>query len=352
MNHLVRVTLFTGQTMVLEALQRWLRRPCDEAPEAARRARRSVRGLLVLLLKTAATGVLATVLDAAIEYRRRQLLAAAEDGGPGRPISGPGEGGAGAGGAPAAGWGPLSRAGAAAWRARLLLAVDEMERQAGLYGIEPTARFAPKPDAALEAKLAALAGAGAEGKGGGGAGAEGTEGAEGAARQALLASTVEQLAELAKSAGASGGGGARGEGAAAARALDERVDALLDSLLGPCPAAPPPRGALAASPSCAALSAAAGGADNDVVSAAEPPVCAICMDRRVRVQMAGCRHELCFACARRLCEGADHAPPRCPWDRSTIGGFLARPTAPAGAAAAGAAAVGTAAAAPPLPCCA
>lgn len=71
--------------------------------------------------------MLATLLDAAIEFRRRQLLAAAADdastgGDVGAPSRFPG-------------LGMLSRAGVAAWKARLLVAVDELERRAEACGI-------------------------------------------------------------------------------------------------------------------------------------------------------------------------------------------------------------------------
>lgn len=126
------VTLFTGQQLVLEALQRWLARPCPDAVSQARR-RLGVKQLISLLLRTAATGVLATVLDAAIEFRRRQLLAAAA-------VEPSDESGAGS-AAPTSlfpGLGMLSRAGVAAWKSRLLLAIDELERRAGDFGIGET----------------------------------------------------------------------------------------------------------------------------------------------------------------------------------------------------------------------
>lgn len=88
------------------------------------------QGLISLLLRTAATGVLATLLDAAIEFRRRQLLAAA--------AADDASGAAGADdGAPSRfpGLGMLSRAGVSAWKARLLVAIDELERRAEACGI-------------------------------------------------------------------------------------------------------------------------------------------------------------------------------------------------------------------------
>lgn len=87
------------------------------------------QGLISLLLRTAATGVLATLLDAAIEFRRRQLLAAAaaDDSG----VAGADDG------TPSRfpGLGMLSRAGVSAWKARLLVAIDELERRAEACGI-------------------------------------------------------------------------------------------------------------------------------------------------------------------------------------------------------------------------
>ncbi len=68
---LFHLTLSTGQELVLQGLHRWLRRPCEGEQQAAARQRRgSLKSLLLLLLKTAATGVLVKVLDAAIDYRR------------------------------------------------------------------------------------------------------------------------------------------------------------------------------------------------------------------------------------------------------------------------------------------
>lgn len=121
------VSLFTGQQLVLEAIQRWLQRPCLDA-DSQRQRRLGLKGLLSLLLRTAATGVLATLLDAAIEFRRRQLLAAA--------ANEPGSDSSGGGAAPRfPGFGMLSRAGVAAWKSRLLICIDELERKAEAYGI-------------------------------------------------------------------------------------------------------------------------------------------------------------------------------------------------------------------------
>jgi hypothetical protein len=131
------VTIFTGQQLVLEALQRWLTRPCTDAVDVQRQ-RRGLKGLLSLLIKTTATGMLATVLDAAIEFRRRQLLAAA--------AAEPDEGSAAA-VARFPGLGMLSRAGIASWKARLLMGIDELERRAHAYGIESRHRFSPEKEA-------------------------------------------------------------------------------------------------------------------------------------------------------------------------------------------------------------
>lgn len=72
MSALFHLTLYAGQQLVLDTLHRYIQRPCRDAdPATAQRQRRAgLRSLLMLLLKTAATGVAATVLDAAIEYRR------------------------------------------------------------------------------------------------------------------------------------------------------------------------------------------------------------------------------------------------------------------------------------------
>lgn len=130
MHPIFSVTLFTGQQLVLEAIQRWLQRPCADA-EAHRQRRLGLKGLVTLLLRTAATGVLATLLDAAIEFRRRQLLAAAAA----EPGDVAAAAAAGGGGSRFPGLGMVSRAGVAAWKGRLLLCIDELERRAEAYGI-------------------------------------------------------------------------------------------------------------------------------------------------------------------------------------------------------------------------
>jgi len=308
MNHLFQVTVYTGQQLVLEGLQRWLARPCAE-PEAQRQRRTSIKGLIVLLLKTAATGVLATILDAAIEYRRRQLIAAAGD----AEASGSG----GSSRFSSLGLGPLTRAGIAAYKSRLLLAIDEMERQAEQYGIEPTHRFSPrKPDPAaaglapVPEKASALLTAITDGM-------EGEE--DVAERKAAMTRTVEQLRELVEVGGDD-----------ADRALDARVDILLDSILGD-----PDAGAailkasksatrLAPSTSCSSISALTGPAsESESEGALTSAVCHICMDHSVRVQVLGCQHDLCFQCARRLINTPDHAVPQCPFCRQPINGFAA-----------------------------
>lgn len=82
------------------------------------------------------------------------------------------------------------------------------------------------------------------------------------------------------------------------RQLDEKVDALVDSLLGPPPASCAAAGTLPAA--AASLPASPSAA---TAAAAERQTCAICMDAAVRVAVVGCRHPLCFTCARRLCAG-------------------------------------------------
>ena len=365
MNRLFQVTVYTGQQLVLEALQRWLQRPCIE-PDVQRQRRASIKSLIVLLLKTAATGVLATILDAAIEYRRRQLLAAAEE----DPLAlDSGSGGSSSSGTLSQlassrfGLGPLSRAGIAAWKTRLLIAIDEMERQAHQYGIEPTMRFTPPSPGKLleggnsEQEDSSSASAVPEGK------LESATAAAAAAiaatseddgRQAALAATVEQLQQLAKLGGDD-----------AERTFEERVDSLLDSLLGADstahPALPTPissrlkaskstqrlttsasESALIDSSTQQQLSAATTKSSSPSVSEnggnCSDQICHICMDRSVGVQVLGCHHDLCFQCARRLCAGQDHALPQCPFCRQPINGFASytpnAPTAPVASAAA------------------
>lgn len=136
--------------------------------------------------------------------------------------------------------------------------------------------------------------------------------------------------------------------------LDEEAGSLVDLILGTAPSPPPaaagssaatgsssaaaarswsvparldrlaaPRG-LRASRSRPALEAADAAAGSTTGAsprsggggaAAAPEACAICMDRPVRVGVAGCEHELCFGCARRLCASPDHAVPQCPFCR-------------------------------------
>ena len=330
MNRLFQVTVYTGQQLVLEALQRWLHRPCVE-PEGQRQRRASIRSLIVLLLKTAATGVLATILDAAIEYRRRQLLAAAEQ----EP------GGSAEEAASRFSLSPLSRAGIAAWKTRLLIAIDEMERQAHQYGIEPTRRFTPlitqdgeksanggngdtatTPEGKLET-AAAVAAAAASAVADGGGDAD---------RQAALTATVEQLQQLAKLGG---------DDVAVERTFEARIDSLLDSILGgetTTPTTPTTliseglkasssasrlatsRSAIIVTTTSAALDAPDSPHSCDSAAGSEQ-VCQICMDRHVGVQVVGCHHDLCFQCARRLCAAQDHSLPACPFCRQPINGF-------------------------------
>ncbi|KAI7845024.1 hypothetical protein COHA_001390 [Chlorella ohadii] len=272
------VTLFTGQQLIIEAIQRWLQRPCADET-AVQQRRLGLKGLISLLLRTAATGVLATLLDAAIEFRRRQLLAAAAAD----------EGGAAGGdGVPSRfpGLGMLSRAGVAAWKARLLVAIDELERRAEACGIESRRRFSPGKDAndelaAAEGGKPATAGGLRSHSPSAACLAPGEEEEEESQSQ-RLGRTVEQLRELVQQ------GDPESE-----RRLDE------EDVAGPASEPGSPTGS------------ASGG------------LCMICMDRAVRVQVAECKHELCFGCARRLCAQQDHSVPQCPFDRLPINGFVA-----------------------------
>ena len=360
MNHLFQVTVYTGQQLVLEALQRWLARPCVE-PEGQRQRRAGIRSLIVLLLKTAATGVLATILDAAIEYRRRQLLATVdhEAGASSQSLAEPSR----------FGLGTLSRAGIAAWKAKLLLAIDEMERQALHYGIAPSHRFTPSTGA--EDKIIGMGekkeseeegGSGSSGSGsGGGSFASGQEEEQQQQQQQNLAATVEQLQQLASKINGGGTGAGTGEDDDddVERSFDQRVDLLLDELLGnetPATFAFVSEGLKASAshprllslsrsvvdmaslkmkstPATASLlssaSSSSGAEDPDSpvsTTATTPttkhmPMCHICMDRVVGVRVAECRHELCFQCARRLCATQDHQLPQCPFCRQPINGF-------------------------------
>lgn len=346
MNHLFQVTIYTGQQLILEALQRWLRRPCDTEPDAQRQRRTSIKSLIVLLLKTAATGVLATILDAAIEYRRRQLLAAAEESPEDLADAAAGSSSSLSSSSSRFGFGPLTRAGIASWKSRLVLAIDEMERHAEQFGIEPTHRFTPaKPDPSLaggstqqialaEEKAAQLSTVTAA--------AIDDEDSE--LRRAALSTTIDQLRELIKL-----------NDDHAERALDEKVDSLLDSLLGGAESDSLPQASGASTPSAGAKLVGSSSSDNITAAAAAAAtvaitnnitkqeehkrtssisssecstasVCSICMDRCIRVNILGCHHELCFQCARRLCDTPDHSLPQCPFCRQTITGFSAAAT--------------------------
>lgn len=342
MHALFQLSLYTGQQLVLEGLHRWLQRPCqDEQQHRARRT--SLKSLVVLLAKTAATGVLATVLDAAIEYRRRQVLAAAAAG-DGDPESA----------SRLASLGMLSRAGISALKTRLLLGIDELERRAEAFGIEGR-HYGGKPSDAG-------ASAGSPGKKGVGASTAGLPSSLSTAalgdeakeeRQRVLARTVEQLRCLVQD-----------EGEDAEDLLCTEVDTLLDTLLAQPSARHAAPLAAAAAPSTPAGNSSSTAGNNvstaalpawpdeleEVVSQAacacaeapatlvaavpaqaagtcasseQPTTCAICMDRHVKVQVEGCKHEFCFQCARRLCDTQDHLVPHCPFCRQTIGGFAA-----------------------------
>lgn len=436
MHPIFSVTLFTGQQLVLEALQRWLTRPCVDA-DAQRQRRLGLKSMLSLLVKTTATGVLATMLDAAIEFRRRQLLAAAAA----EP-----EDGAAAGGSRFPGLGMLSRAGIASWKNRLLLCIDELERRAEAYGIGgwasgarqvllpwPPAATMPAPPHAsshwLTARRRCLPSCrvaaplqpqqGCGGRGGGrrqrrqgcGAGAapparqlpgprrrgalaapgphRGAAAGAGEARrwvqdasmpppaapsvqQHLVAQAAEpcvhtpgatpcshqRLATFCLLPPATAAADAESQ-----RRLDDEVGSLVDLLLGTAslaPAAPPAAttpAAPSAQPACRsrsvpaaldrlgcrreagagcgcmracrsrpALAAAAeerAGVEAEAGSPCGADLCQICMDRCTDVRVAGCQHNLCFGCARRLCASQDHQVPQCPFCRQPIEGFVA-----------------------------
>lgn len=301
MHTFFNITLFTGQQLVLEGLQQWLARPCPDAA-AQHRRRLGIKQLVSLLLRTAATGVLATVLDAAIEFRRRQLLAvaaadaAAEESGSGgmsgRLSSLPG-------------LGMLSRAGVAAWKSRLLLAIDELERRAGAYGIESRHRFSPGKDeceghsneGGSHKQLAAPLHAASSCLDLAGSGSSEEE------RSQRLGRTVDQLRELVKH-------GDAGEPQRRADVDDEVASRLVDLILGAStpPSSPhtPTASAAATAPAAAAHSRSrsvpaqldcmwpaeqeernhqAGSSSSSSAHAVPAELCAICMDRHVTVQV-------------------------------------------------------------------
>lgn len=297
-------SVYTGQQLLFEALQRWLRPACDEDSSYERR-RSSVKSIIVLLMKTAATGVIATILDKAIDYRRRALLAAAEEEaeGEGSTLS-----------FSHLGLGNLTRAGIAAWKSRLLIGIDELERRAELYGIEPYNRSIPLTEtkSGSNQSLQALAPKDNESTEGEKNLREDDESVEEGKKEqenAVLSRTIQQLMDLVE---------ANGRDAAA---VDRKLDTVVDELL------------LGSSRSkdknCSGPERhivketdTAGGQEEELESC-QNQSCHICMDRDVRVQVIGCTHELCFQCARRLCDAADHHLPQCPFCRRPIDGFLA-----------------------------
>lgn len=227
-----------------------------------------MKGIIMLLLKTAATGALATVLDALIEIRRRHMYLATlrEEIGP--EAMGGGEAGVVSSPSGYLGIGNLTRAGISAWRSRLLIGIDELEKQALRYGIQPSHRFSPNDsmeDAVPDKK-------------GDSDGKDDTETPCGAHTK-QISTTVKQLIHLVE--------------AQDQTRLESEVDTLVDGLLG-----------------------------TREEEAAE--CCTICMDDDVatQVEIAGCRHELCFSCARMICDGTNaHQLPQCPFCRHPIEGF-------------------------------
>lgn len=291
MNHIFQFSVYTTQHLFLEGLQRLLRSSCCDEE---RQRRNSLKSIITLLLKTAATGILATILDAAIEYRRRQLLLT---------VSGE---------EPALvsdedehqrlfahlGIGNLTRSGIAAWKSRLLLAIDEMERQAGHYGIEPSHRFAPDNGEVKEVCSGCDACPGSHVADGD----EKPSDVDADVRKAALARTVQQLLDLVE---------AKSDDAT----IDSKVDCLVGELLmehGRMPSSSCGEGKLSED-------------EEDFIENLSPSVCTICMDRDVRVHVVGCTHKLCFQCARKLCDSADHQLPQCPYCRRPIEGFSACP---------------------------
>lgn len=260
-NWLPLVCINSCQHVLLEAFQRWLRPECTSSEEYQRR-RSSIKSVIMLLLKTAATGALATVLDALIEIRRRHMYLASlrEEVGADSMDVVPSPSGY-------MGIGDLTRAGISAWRSRLLIGIDELEKQALRYGIHPSHRFSPNDE-----------------KNKGDAEDDDTTTLShdhGAPHKKQISTTVEQLIHLVE--------------AQDQTSLESKVDVLVDGLL-------PPR---------------------QDTAETEATCCSICMDDIVtQVEVAGCRHELCFSCARMICDGTNaHQLPQCPFCRHPIEGF-------------------------------
>ncbi|KAK2078651.1 hypothetical protein QBZ16_003491 [Prototheca wickerhamii] len=293
------VSLYTGQQLVLAGLQRWVFNPYKQLEQ--RRQRASLRALVMLLVKTAATGMLAALLDAAIDYRTRQLVALAGEG--------PAEG--------------------SAESSRLLQAIDEMERRAELYGLGPSSRAGalvdePAPEDACKGDAEdaeAFAGKAPEDAL---APRALSRTASSSDRGFLVSQTILQLQELMRRSGSE---------ADSRESVEESVDRLLDNLLGvrgdDDAAAGLPHGDDPAplahhhSPATASRSSLSSceGAD------AAPESCPICMDAAVRVAVGGCGHGLCFGCARQLCRAREHTVPACPFCRQPIEGFELRSAA-------------------------
>ncbi len=228
-----------------------------------------MKGIIMLLLKTAATGALATVLDALIEIRRRHMYLASlrEEIGAdtmGGEVSSP---------SGYLGIGNLTRAGISAWRSRLLIGIDELEKQALRYGIHPSHRFSPNDG--MDGVIVASKG---------GSGGDNNKDDDDhhhhhdGAQTKQISTTVQQLIHLVE--------------AQDQTKLESKVDTLVDGLLGR--------------------------------SRGDDATCTICMDDDVatQVEIAGCRHELCFSCARMICDGTNaHQLPQCPFCRHPIEGF-------------------------------
>lgn len=216
---------------------------------------------MTLLVKTAATGVLATILDAAIEYRRRQLLASA---------------------LPTESFDQeshlalhaLSKSGIAGWKARLLRYIDELEHQHALT--HPSIESSRERMASIcQSKAKRVSGA-----------LSLTE----EEKIASLGATIAQLRELVDDSGSGG----------------QVVDCLLETLLEEQPHV------------CHHQQG-----DEEEERELPSTMCWICMDSELQVRISGCQHEMCFKCARRLCtEPVNNVDvPKCPFCRRAIDGF-------------------------------
>jgi hypothetical protein len=315
--------------------------------EVQRQRRTSLKNIIILLLKTAATGVLATILDAAIEYRHRQLL--------GVPPPDPNEDTTTTDIFPSSSDaslhqdGYLSRSAITAWKSRLLYYIDEIECKlnsnscnncnnrryastSGLYCIqeeeEKEGEEGEEEDYYISSSSAPSAAAAAfstvnkmrrvrahtslthspslhtiytE------------EVEDNDDRRASLAATVAQLTGLVQ----------RG---APQRVVENKVELLMDSIL-------PSRGTVTVTAEELEMVRE----EKDTIDhhdhhedtdedkeEEEGAMCQICMDNPLQLAASDCQHGLCISCARQLCSSSlEYDVPKCPFCRRAINSYEA-----------------------------